>query len=151
LFRGSPVSTIGGHTLDEPIAYHFEFDPKNRVLRGRFEWLVTDQIITEFYARIAGYVARILPRAAIVDFSAVTSVRASSSTMLILAKSEPIMKEPKTIMIVIAPGEQSFGMSRMFQMLGESTRPSLRLVRSQEEAFAMLGIQDARFELVTLD
>jgi len=36
----------------------------------------------------------------------------------------------------------------MFQILGESTRPSLRLVRSQEEAFGVLSVQGLQFNPV---
>ncbi len=133
------------------MSYLFEFDSSNKLLRGRFEGLVTDQIITEFYANAGEYVARTLPRAAIIDFSAATSFVVASSTMFILARSTPAVEDHKVIRVIVAPGAQEYGMSRIFQMLGESTRPSLRLVRSQEEAFAMLGIQDARFEPVTLD
>ncbi|SRR6266852_3589574 len=133
------------------MSYRFEFDSENRLLRGKFEGLVTDQIITEFYANAGEYVARTLPRAAIIDFSAVTSLVVASSTMFILARSTPVLEDDKTIRVIIAPGQQAFGISRIFQILGESTRPSLRLVRSQEEAFAMLGIQDPRFEPVNLE
>ncbi len=128
----------------------FEFDLKNSVLRARFEGLVTDQIITEFYACAGEYVARTLPRATIVDFSAITSFVASSSTMFVLAKSEPALKDPEIIRVIIAPGPRVFGMSRVFEIVGESTRPSLRVVRSLEEAFAVLGVRDPQFEPVNL-
>jgi len=133
------------------MSYQFEFDSKNRVLRVTFDGLVTDQIITEFYACAGEYVARTMPRATIADFSGITAFVAAPSTLFILAKSAPIMKDPEIIRIIIAPGQHVFGMSRMFQMVGESTRPSLRVVRSQEEAFVMLSLQDTQFNPVNLE
>jgi hypothetical protein len=132
------------------MSYNFEFDSRNKLLRGRFEGLVTDQIVTEFYTNAGEYVARTLPRAAIIDFSSATSFIVASSTMFILARSTPVVEDHKVIRVIVAPSAQEFGVSRIFQMLGESTRPSLRLVRSQEEAFAMLGINDPQFEPVKL-
>jgi uncharacterized protein YggT (Ycf19 family) len=133
------------------MSYHFEFDSTNRILRVGFEGPVTDQILTEFYAGAGEYVARTLPRGAIIDFSAVTSFVVASSTVFILARSTPVMEDHKTIRVIVAPGEQVFGISRIFQILGESTRPALRLVRSLEEAFAMFEIRDPRFEPVRLE
>jgi len=40
----------------------------------------------------------------------------------------------------------TFGLSRMFQTLGESTQPLLEVVRTMDEALAALGIPAARFE-----
>jgi hypothetical protein len=37
-------------------------------------------------------------------------------------------------------------LSRMFQMLGESTRPLLEVVRTMDEALAALDIPSAHFE-----
>ncbi len=48
--------------------------------------------------------------------------------------------------IIVAPGAVAFGLSRMFQMLGESTRPLLEVVRTMDEALTALGIQSAHFE-----
>lgn len=50
------------------------------------------------------------------------------------------------IRINIAPASQIFGMLRMFQILGGDTRPSFYVVRSQEEAPAILPAGDLRFE-----
>ena len=37
--------------------YYFEFDPENRILRGRFDGVVTDELLREFY-RLSGSLFR---------------------------------------------------------------------------------------------
>jgi hypothetical protein len=38
-----------------------------------------------------------------------------------------------------------FGMARMFELEGGETRPNLHVVRSEREAFAILGIIKPKF------
>ena len=46
----------------------------------------------------------------------------------------------------VAPMTTGFGLSRMFQILGEPTRPLLKVVHSMDEALAELGVQYPHFE-----
>lgn len=48
--------------------------------------------------------------------------------------------------IIVAPTTIGFGLARMFQILGESTRPLLTVVRTVDEALAALGVQSPHFE-----
>jgi len=48
----------------------------------------------------------------------------------------------------VTPATVGFGLARMFQMLGESTRPLLEVMRTLDEALAALGAQSAKFEPV---
>jgi len=64
-----------------------------------------------------------------------------------LANEEPAVTDPaKRPRIVIAPTAVGFGLSRMFQIVGESKRPLLEVVRTMDEALAALGIQSPQFE-----
>jgi hypothetical protein len=86
-------------------------------------------------------------RAGIFDFSSVTEVALSTAYLQKLARDEPAMidatRRPR---IIVAPTALMFGLSRMFQMLGESTRPLLEVVRTLDAALAALGIQSPSFE-----
>jgi hypothetical protein len=50
--------------------------------------------------------------------------------------------------VVIAPTDYKFGIARIFEIEGEPTRPSLHVVRSVREAWAILGLEmkEAKFE-----
>jgi hypothetical protein len=127
---------------------HIEFASKHRILRARAKGCVTDADLREYYAEGFQWVARLKPLAVINDMSAVTSLEVSLDTIAELAKLKPIIPDPGTPRVIIATSPQVFGMARMFQMRGESTRPSLHAVRTEDEAFAILGILEPRFESV---
>ena len=128
------------------MAYRFEFDSKNRILRGRFEGQVTDEELKRFY-RVAGQlVAKILPRAGITDFESVTSFEVSPETIRDLASLPPAMPDPGQPRVIVAPAPDIFGLARMFQLEGEETRPTLHVVHKLREACAILGVQHPKFK-----
>lgn len=65
--------------------------------------------------------------------------------MFALAGEEPAMADAHP-RVIVAPTQELFGLSRMFQIAGEEKRPRLTVVRTLEEAYAKLGLQAARFE-----
>ena len=48
--------------------------------------------------------------------------------------------------IMVVPATFGFGLARMFQLMGERTRPLLKVVHTLDEALAALGIQSPHFE-----
>ena len=127
---------------------NFEFDSANRILRCRFEGAVTDDSLSECYRGIGKYAALMAPSTGILDLSAVASFEVSPETIRKLASLPPAIPDPRTPRVIVAPSPQVFGMARMFEIHGESTRPSLHVVRTKEEAFAILGILEPQFEPV---
>ena len=125
--------------------YHFEFDPTNQILRGPLEGRVTDEDLREYYRTAERLVARMYPRGAITDTSDATSFDVSPDTIRELAKLPPAMSDPARPRVIVAPNPQIYGMARMFEMQGEGTRPSLHVVRTQAEAWAILGVHDPQF------
>lgn len=126
--------------------YIFDFAPAAGILRCIFEGRVTDLSLEEFYTAAGKLVERLLPCAAITDFSAVTSFEVSPDTIARLARSAPVMIDSAAPRFVVAPSPHLFGMARMFQIRGESTRAALRIVRSPREAYAALGVKEPAFE-----
>jgi hypothetical protein len=124
----------------------FEFDPANKVLPVRAEGRFTDELMAEAQLAIRAHSTATDARAGIFDFSSVTEFALSSAFIRELAKQEPAMADATRPRIIVAPGAVAFGLSRMFQMLGESTRPLLEVVRTMDEALTALGIQSAHFE-----
>ena len=128
--------------------YYFEFDPENRILRGRFEGPVTDELLKEFYRLSGGYFERTGARAGITDLSAVTSLEVSPQTIRDLASLPPAILDPELPRFIVAASPGIFGMARMFELAGQDTRPNLHVLRTMREVCVILGITDPKFEPV---
>jgi hypothetical protein len=107
--------------------YQVDFDTNNRILRARFLGRVTDDELGDVYPFGQEHVARFDPLSGITDFS------------------KPIMPDPSRPVIFIAPTPDLFGMGRMFELQEADTRPSLRVVRTADEAYAILNVLDPQF------
>jgi hypothetical protein len=133
------------------VGLRFEFDAENKILLVVFDGRLTDESLTEGYQEIRKYSTASDARAGIVDFSSVTEFAASSGLVRELARLDPALPDaghrPRCI---VAPVTHIFGIARMFQIVGESKRPSLKVVRSIDEAFAVLGVHAPHFEPFSL-
>ena len=126
--------------------YQFDFDSTNRILRGRLDGCVTDEVLKEYYRAAAVYAAQIDPLRGITDLSAVTSFDVSAETLRTLAGSTPVMPDTGRVRVVLAPADHVFGLARLFQIEGETTRPHNHVVRTLSEAWTVLGVHDPKFE-----
>ena len=130
------------------MGYTIEFDSVNAILQCRFSGQITDQLLKAFYSAVREHAARTHPRAGIFDFTDATSLEVSPQTVRELAREAPAFPDVTVPRFVIAPSDYMFGMARMFQLLGEETRPLLHIVRTREEVYASLAIQQPRFQRV---
>jgi hypothetical protein len=74
----------------------------------------------------------------IIDMIDVTDVKCSVEDMRALASAEsPFAREAKRA--IIAPHDLTYGMARMFQILGQETRPNLVVVRTMKEAMQVIA------------
>ena len=126
--------------------YTFDFDLTNGILRCRLNGRVTDGEFRDFIRTGAEYAVRTHPSAGVVDLSEVASFEVSAQTILELAKLTPVVRDSNLRRVVIAPSSDIYGMMRMFEMEGEETRPNLQVVRTEREAWAILAVQNPRFE-----
>lgn len=76
----------------------------------------------------------------IVDFSGVTGGKVSSGAVQALARRESVYALSSKH-VVIAPQPHVFGLTRMFQVYAEKTRPNTVVVHTRKEACEFLGIQ----------
>jgi hypothetical protein len=128
------------------VSYQFEVDSTNKIASCRFLGLLTDEDLKECY-QVASAICRTeSPRAGLMDFSAVTSLRVSRTAILELARSSPIMPDPGRIRVIIAERLHIYGLARMFTFFGQDRRPNLHVVRSERQAWAILGVGSPRFE-----
>lgn len=128
----------------------FDFDSTNRILRCRLEGKITDEDLKEYYRLVGEYASLTDPRAGVLDMLSVTSMEVSSQTIRQLANLPPAMAHPSRPRCIIAPSAQVFGMARMFELQGQDTRPNLHVVRSQQEAWAILGVSKPKFEAIQI-
>lgn len=129
------------------MGFWVEFDRLNKVLLVRVEGRLTDEVLAETLQAIRRHSTATDARAGIFDFSFVSEVALSTAYLRQVAKEEPPMADAaRRPRVIVAPTAVAFGLSRMFQMLGESTRPLLEVVRTMDEALAALGVQSAQFE-----
>jgi hypothetical protein len=127
--------------------YRFEFDPVNRILLLRPEGRLTDESLAEVYRAVRKYSTATGASMGIWDMSAVTGYAVSTEFIRQLAKQEPAMPDPaRRPRVIVAPDPVGFGLSRMFQLLGEPTRPLLSVVHTLDEALAALGVPFPHFE-----
>ena len=131
--------------------YHFEFDSANRVLRGQLVGKITDEVLREFYRDSEKYIALTNPRSTVADMSSVTSLEVSAQTIRELANLPPALADPSRGRCIIAPAAQTYGMARMFELQGQETRPNLHVVRTEREAWAILGVSKPKFEPIQIE
>jgi hypothetical protein len=124
---------------------HFEFDARNRVLLLRAEGLFTEELVRNNQASMRKYSTATDARVGIFDLSGVTEFVLSTPFIRSLAKEAPSMSASYPLIIVV-PSTHGFGLSRMFQSLGDQTRPLLQVVRTMEEALSTLTVPSTHFE-----
>jgi hypothetical protein len=129
------------------MAIRFEFDSANKILLLRVEGPLTDEELAECYDAVRKYSIATDAIAGIFGFSSVTEFPVSTEFIRRLAKRKPAMPNATSRpRILVAPQQHAFGLIRMFQILGESTRPMLQVAHSMDEAFTILGVPSPHFE-----
>jgi len=126
------------------VGFTLEFDGKNGVVRLTLDGILTDEILSNSYAALAKFVSSHGPCRAISDATKVTKFYVSSAAVRELARSAPAV--PVGYMrVFVAPRDELYGMARMFQILGDKTRPDLHVVRTLEDAYRLLKIEAPEF------
>ncbi len=75
----------------------------------------------------------------LLDLTGVTKLNITTAAVHDCA-TNPNLFDRESLRVVVAPAGAAFGLSRMYQMLTEQSRPNLHVVRSLEEAYKFLGI-----------
>jgi hypothetical protein len=130
------------------VGFVLDFDVKNNVLRVTVEGRVTDAIMLDAYTTVARYVASRPPCRGIIDVTPVTKFDVSSSAIRQMAESSPAFPTAY-VRVFVASTSFVYGMARMFQMLGEKTRPNLHIVRTLDEAYLLLQLESPEFSPVS--
>jgi len=124
----------------------FDFDWKNRILRIRLYGRITDEGLKEAYTEGYKLAFRTQPNTGLFDLSETTSLEISPQAIRELAKTAPIIASPNLVRVIIAPSPGAYGIARSFETQSEENRPSLYVVRTEQEALAILNVKNSRFE-----
>jgi hypothetical protein len=89
------------------------------------------------------------PSVVIVDFSSVTEFAVPTEFLYRVADQALIVDATETPVALVSPIPVGFGLARMFEIVGQRRRPLMHVVRTMDEAFAVLGIQSPNFEPLT--
>jgi hypothetical protein len=145
------VQTQDGIAGVNTVAFVYDFDPIYQILRSTFSGHVSDETLLDHQRVGALLVASLDPRFAIIDLSASDPFAVTVAGVRALAKLPPPMPKRDRPRVVIAPSDHMFGMARIFEIEGETTRPSLHVVRSVRDAWAILGVEmkEAKFEPIS--
>ncbi|MGA2102366.1 MAG: hypothetical protein ABSG34_14755 [Candidatus Sulfotelmatobacter sp.] len=129
------------------MGYRFEFDAVNKILLLRVDGRVTDELLVECYEAIRIRSIATDARAGIFDFTSATDFPVSTEFIRRLAKQEPAMPEATVRpRVLVAPQIHAYGLVRMFQIMGEDSRPLLQVARTLDDAFAALGVRSPHFK-----
>ena len=130
------------------MGFFLEFDAENNTVRLSFEGIVTTADVGGgAYSALRAFVSSRPPCRGIADFSQVTTVEAPIHTIKERARLPPAMFG-ELMFVMVAPQDHVYGLSRMFSLLAEQTRPHLHVVRTMDEAYGLLGISSPRFSRV---
>ncbi len=124
------------------MGHQLEIDRESGVSRMLYFDEVTDEELASVGKQTPALVEAFAPKAVILDFSSVVKFRVTSRFVTSLAHLPgPV---PEGIMtMVVAPGDFTYGMARMFEILRNS--PNLHVVRTVEEAYSVLEISNPTF------
>src|SRR3954467_9845051 len=104
----------------------FEFAAGPRVLRAVFEGVLDDRGLRDAYSKLEQYARATDAAVGIWDMAGVTDFKVHSDTVRELGRLQPAMPEPALPRFIVAPTDHLFGMARMFQGVGDATRPQLK-------------------------
>jgi hypothetical protein len=124
----------------------FEYDRVNKVLLTRIAGRFTDELLRECEQASRKHVGATGACAHIVDCSAITEYAVSSEFVRHMAEAEPVLPSPNRGQFFVVPSAVGFGLARMFQIHGEPQQALVTVVRTVDEAFKELGLEDPRFE-----
>ena len=127
----------------------FEFDPVNNILRYCWEGPVTDEVLLEGDTVGRGLLAARPPCRGILDFSKATTVDISSQTIRTIACRPPAYGLGQVV-VLVAPTDLLYGLSRMFVLLEEERRPRMSVVRTMKEAYDLLRVDVPHFSPISI-
>jgi hypothetical protein len=126
------------------VSHVLDFDPVHRVLRVTLTGVLTETNFLAARKDVAHFVQSEGPCHGLFDFRGISKFDISSDFVRRLAEQPPTFPV-NAIRVVVASQPVIYGMIRMFQIIGAETREGLHVVKTMDEAYALLGCQSLDF------
>ena len=130
------------------MGYWFEVDTENKTFRFAAEGRLTDEDLLKGITLSRKIMAARPGIRGICDFGHVREFAVSPEMVRRLAESGAGV-EAEWVVVIVAPSDLMFGMSRMYSVLTEEHRPNRHVVRTIGEAYEVLGIRSPEFVRVS--
>jgi hypothetical protein len=124
-----------------------EFDPVHRVFLITFGRVITKASALAVHEAVERLVAVYGSCSSIVDLSITVKSELSPHFIKTLAAISPAIPIGSR-KILVAPTPETYGLSRMFQLLREGTGDTIRIVYTLEEAYQFLELETPEFRAV---
>jgi hypothetical protein len=132
---------------EDDVDYLLQLDPEHKVVLITFGRVITKAAVLAVHIDVERLVAAHGPCSSIVDLSISVKSELSPQFIRSLAAMSPAV--PKgTRKILVAPTPETYGLSRMFQLLRAETGDTLQIVYALEEAYEFLGIDSSEFRSI---
>ena len=128
------------------MVYTVLFDTRRRVLFVKFGPALTQAALEDMQAMAKRLVAAHGPFSFILDLSAVDRADVTSEFIAALARRGAVLTGQQRILV--APRDEIFGLSRMFALHQAATGDEPTIVRTLQEAYAALGIDQPDWQPV---
>ncbi len=129
-----------------PLTTEVEFDELNKISLTRVGGRLADESLAALYDVCQKNSNDTNASVSIVDLSSLSECALSYQFVQRLAERKPTKADGKRRCFLVAPAAHVYGLCRMFQLLGEVTRPLLEVVHTLGEAFAAIATQVEQFE-----
>ena len=131
------------------MGFRIDYDSSHEIVRVSVGGVFTDHILRESYCALRRFNDSYSACCGIADCTRVTDVQLSGSAVRWMAAFKPPVFPPDMLKVLISPKDVMFGMSRMFQEAGFGMRWNIRVVRTTDEAFRVIGVELSTFRPVT--
>ena len=122
------------------MSVQFTIDASQKLVIRKFSGEISDADILENPRRVQADPQFDPSFSEVVDFSGVTGGDVSTSAIQELARQKSIFNLASK-RVVIAPQPLLYGLTRMFEVYAEGTKPNIKLVHTFDEAREFLGLQ----------
>jgi len=121
------------------VEFGLEFDREQKVLLITMGTVVTEASALAAASAVRTFVASHDPWSVVADLTAVERIEASASFVRYLAARPPAIQSGRMV-ILVARRDETYGMSRMFQLLRRGAEDRFHVVHEMGEAYELLGV-----------
>lgn len=126
-----------------------ELERTHRIVRVTWMGDITLAVLKEGFSKVRTFATDRNLRGGISDFTQSQSFKLSSNDIYTLSQEAPVF--PTDVpRVTVSGADHIFGMARMYELVTEERQRGIYVVRTMEEAYALLNLTNPVFEQVEL-